>query len=208
VFEPRTNDQRVGHSEYQALVDLHPDLIRQLNQLSEALDDGTDLHAVLAVLADDLLAVMPGFLGLELTLAEANTPLTLTTLTAGTSTAVRASLLLPLARMGWTTEANSTLIYYADTPHAFAALAADVRATFDLDGQVVVDQHLEPATSPPSFTDLDDLSTLNQAIGILIGRGDLTLEEAHRELHRLATENHLPPLDIAHRLIAEPDAFG
>ena len=71
MFEPRTNDQRVGHSEYQALVDLHPDLIRQLNQLSEALDDGTDLHAVLAVLADDLLAVMPGFLGLELTLAEA-----------------------------------------------------------------------------------------------------------------------------------------
>ena len=87
-------------------------------------------------------------------------------------------------------------------------MAADVRATFGLDGQVVVDQHLEPATGPPSvFTDLDDLSTVNQAIGILIGRGDLTLEQAHRELHRLAIENHLPPLDIAHRLITEPDAF-
>ena len=84
-------------------MDLHPDLIRQLNHLSEALDDGTDLHAVLAVLADDLLAVIPGFLGLELTFAEADTALTLTTLTAGTSAAVRASLLLPLAQMGWTT---------------------------------------------------------------------------------------------------------
>ncbi len=54
-------------------------LCRHLGALTDARDDPrTDLQAVLAVLADDLTAVVPSFLGLSMTLHLDGDPITLT----------------------------------------------------------------------------------------------------------------------------------
>jgi hypothetical protein len=178
-------------------VDFDPILIRHLNSLTEEVEGtGNDLHTILDVLVDDLTAAIPSFLGLDATLTVSGAPITLTTM--DTSTPVRSSLLLPLFEMGATTP-STTVIYYAGTPGAFTKMAIDVRRAYDLDGEVVLDQHLNPA-SRPGIAGLDELTVINQAIGILIGRGR-TRGQARTELQRRAHARKQTEFQTAAQLI-------
>ena len=178
-------------------------LTDELDSLTEALDDpGTDLLAVLDVLTDDVSAVIPSFLGLTMTLLLDGNPLTLTAVDEELTSSVKASLTLPLGAL--TAAASGTVVLYAANPGAFVDLAEDSRRIFGLDGQVVIDAHLPSLAdpiSPAGITGLDDLSVINQAIGVLIELGR-TPREAEAELRRRAAEDRRTVLDAAERLLA------
>ena len=146
-------------------------LSRDLSALTEALDNpGTDLQAVLAVLADDLRAVVPSFTGLAMTVRVGGNPVTLVAVEPlGTHTA-GASLQLPLEVFG-AGPAGGTVVFYAANPGAFVDLGADSRRIFSLDGQVVIDGNLTSDLGHPGIRGLTEATALNRAIGILIEQG-------------------------------------
>jgi len=174
-------------------VALFHDVTNQLDVLTEALEDpGTDLQAVLAVLVDDLTAAVPSLLGLHLTITVAGDPVILSaTLSAGSVAA--ASLHVPLDELTAGGE-GGTVTIYAGRAGAFVGLAADIRHACGLDGQVVVDGHLDEPLStgrnavPTSgITGLREFSLINLAIGILIGQGRPP-QTARAELQRRAEQ--------------------
>jgi hypothetical protein len=180
-------------------LDFHPRLIHHLDTLTEGLRDGSDLHAILAVLVDDLTEAVPSFLGLDLILTTAADALvTVSTMDHSRARQVRASLLLPLGLMG-VGYPGTTVVYYAATPGEFTDLAAATHARYELDGNVVLDEHLTPAAAP-GITGLDELDTINQAIGVLIWQGH-TPDEARAALQRIATRGKLTLLEAAARLL-------
>jgi hypothetical protein len=161
-------------------------LSEQLSALTDALDHpGTDLQAVLAVLVDDLMIAVPSFLGLTLTLRLGGDPITLTAIDADRAATAGASLQLPLDHLAGAGP-DSVAVFYAASPGAFVEMAAETRRTYCLDGQVVMDSHLaNPATGVAGLSGLDDLATINQAVGVLIDQGHRP-DKAHDELLRRA----------------------
>jgi len=153
-------------------VDYPHDFTTQFDFLTEALDDpGTDLSAVLTVLVDDVRAAIPSMLGLTITITETGNPVTVSSAEPDPRT-VGASLHLPLNVMT-AADPGSTVTFYAAQPGAFVDLAADIRHTYHLNGQVVLDEHLHEAlpTGHSGITGLTEFSLINRGIGVLIGRG-------------------------------------
>ncbi len=140
-------------------------LLAQLDSLSAGFDgDGTDLHAILEVLIDDLAEAVPSFTGLTATMRVNGVAVTFTALAPHAQSTSRASMLLPTADG----DSGHSLVFYATSPGAFAELAADARAASGLDGRIVVDGHLPP----PAHSDgLEEMAEINQAIGVLIEAG-------------------------------------
>lgn len=172
-------------------MDLPNALIDDLTLLSDALDDPvTDLQAVLDVLADDLAAAVPSYLGLTVTLYVDGNAVVFSTLDAGNTVEIRASLLLPLAPLGATISTGS-VIFYSGADGAFIDLADDARWIFNLNGHPVLDAHLPSAAAlaePPGIRGLADLGDINQAVGMFVEEG-LTPPQAHTELRRRAIGN-------------------
>ena len=178
-------------------------LVDQLSGLSEELDyAGTDLQALLEVLAKDLSAAVSSALGVTMTLQMDGVPVTLTAIDEDLALLTGASLAFPLvlppgARTG------AHVVFYARNPGAFVDLAADVQRLHGLDGRTVLDGHLPSASHPPQrsgITGLTELSDLNQAIGVLITQGH-TPAEARAELHRRAAGPYGVP-DVARQVLS------
>lgn len=107
------------------------------------------------------------------------------TITAVDSHTAAASILLPL---GVPSTAGDHIVLYAHNPGAFTDLAADARTVLGAGGDIVMDGHLPPPTASAtdaSAADLADRSTIDQAVGFLIGQGHPP-EEAMVELRRRA----------------------
>lgn len=160
--------------------------------LTEALDEhGTDIALSLHRLTLDAAAAVSSYLGLSVVVSQSDTPLTITTLTDGTVVAdicTSLHVLLPVTEPG---RAPVALILYAATPGAFVDLAADMawlKASPMI--EVTLDEHLLSATGRETATQLLAASDINQAIGVLIGRG-YTAHEAHREIDTHAATNDI-----------------
>jgi hypothetical protein len=155
-------------------VDFPHDVTDQFNGLTDALEDpGTDLQTVLAVLVDDLRAAIPSVLGLTATITQAGDAVTLTSAEPDVPAAAAASLHVPLDEVT-AAGSGSTVTFYAARWGAFVDLAADIRYAYGLDGQVVIDGHLDDyvsAAGTPGVTGLAELLVINRAIGVLIGQG-------------------------------------
>ncbi|MGS0687292.1 ANTAR domain-containing protein [Nakamurella sp. GG22] len=184
-------------------------LADDLDVLTQALGDPVlDLGAVLGVLTDDLLAVVPSYLGLSMTLQVDRTPVTFTFLTAAGCADVRASLWLPLVPPG-APGRGGNVVFFAATSGAFRDLADDARWMFTLYGQAVLDGHL-PSAGPAGREDsssLGDFSDINQAIGVLIAMGHAA-PEAQDELHRRARSCQRTLLETARDLLGTVGASG
>jgi len=146
----------------------------QFDVLADALEDpGTDLRAVLTVLVDNLREAVPSVLGLTVTITQAGDSVTLYSSDADVPAIAAASLHIPLTELT-AADPGSTATFYAARPGAFMDLAADIRYAYGLNGQVVLDQHLNdplPATTAAGgtgMTGLVELSVINRAIGVLI----------------------------------------
>jgi hypothetical protein len=196
-------------------VDFPTALLHDLLHLSSSvgLDDdavGAPLTATVAALR----AAVPSYRGLCLTIVENGNPIRLVAfLPPQDGESMATSLRLPLAALAPGFHVDCQIVFYAATPGAFVDLAADLsyaltiptitgsrppRPTHspELDGHqgtdhrdghrpIVLDGDLPPATLVSGVTGLDDLSTINRAVGILIGRGNHP-DEAHATLRRHA----------------------
>jgi hypothetical protein len=163
-------------------------LAADLGILTAALDEpGADVLHSLHQLGVDAQAAVPSYLGLSVTVDGSDPPLTFTTLEDGAAENVRTSLRLTLPGIGDGRAAPLVaLILYAGTPGTFVDLAADLAwLTGRPPGDFVLDQHLSLPAGSGTGTYLRTASVINQAIGVLIGRG-YTPGQADRELNTRA----------------------
>lgn len=188
-------------------MELSAALTADINDLctSVATDPDTVIDPLRA-LNRDLRLTTRSFLGLELTLLDHGRAISLASFEPGVQFEdIVTSLHLPLSLLNPTTRASavtngstgqeSALTLYAGRPGALVDLAADL--TYALApgqpqsksadgpglgaGEVRLDQDLIPRSLTPGVTGIDDVTTINRAVGLLIGQGQ-TPEEAHRDL--------------------------
>ncbi len=162
----------------------------ELGLLTQALDlPGTDVADTLTRLAADAQTAVGSYLGLSVAITADGSAFDITVLSEGTQPDdVRTSLLVPLssADAGANSAAAVALILYAATPGAFIDLAADLSW---ITGRDLLDFPLdEHRTLPPSYSypgPVAAMSDINQALGVLIGRGS-TPDQAERDLYERA----------------------
>ncbi len=183
-------------------------LAADLGILTAALDEpGADVLQSLHQLGLDAQAAVPTYLGLSVTVDGSDPPFTFTTLEDGTADDVRTSLRLTLPGVGDGPAAPSVaLTLYAGTPGTFVDLTADLAwLTGRPPSDFALDQHLSVPDGSDTGTYLRAASVINQAIGVLIGRG-YTLGQAHRELDTQAdsagTDRHITAQFILDALTA------
>ena len=178
-------------------------LAADLGLLTAALDQpGADITHSLHLLAADVVAAIPTYLGLSVTVDGTDPPFTFTTLSEGVVTGdVRTSLGLALPRDVSVLPA-AVLVLYAGSPGTFVDLAADLAwlTTRPLN-DFVLDQHLPAAAERGSATGLLEVSVINQAIGVLIGRG-YTPEKAERYLTAEGADAGISRHAVSQRILA------
>jgi hypothetical protein len=167
-------------------------LSAQLGALTSALDDpAIDLQVVIAALTADVTAAVPSFLGLTMTLLLDGRPATVTAIDADLAASAGASLQLPLDPLAGAAP-GSSVVFYAGRPGAFVDLATDTRYAYGLESDVVLDAHLTPLSQAvrahPGVYGSDEMTLINQAVGVLIGQGYFP-DEAHDELLRRAAHH-------------------
>jgi hypothetical protein len=184
-----------------------PGLAAELDLLTQALDmPGTDVAETVMGLAADARTAVDSYLGLSVAITANRSQFDLTVLDERTgSDDIHTSLLIPLATaagVGRTGPASVALILYASTPGAFIDLAADLSwITGRTLTEFRLDEHL---THPSDHTDpapLGTMSAINQALGVLIGRGS-SPEQAERDLYARAASAGIEPLGAATLILA------
>jgi hypothetical protein len=160
-----------------------------LGLLNEALDQpDIDVADTLTRLAADTKAAVSSFLGLAIRTLTDGEAVALTVFDDSVEprdVATSLRIALPPGQLAHGDTAPMSLTLYARTPGAFVDLAADLRwMTHGAKRAFVLDDDVTPADSPTP-RGLRALSTINQAIGVLIGRGDSPWE-ASRNLDVLA----------------------
>jgi hypothetical protein len=131
----------------------------------------------------DAQAAVPTYLGLNVTVDRSDPPFTFTTFEEGAADGARTSLRLTLPGVGdgWASP-SVALTLYARTPGTFVDLAADLAwLTGRPPSDFALDQHLNLPAGSDAGTSLRAASVINQAIGVLIGRG-YTPRQAHSRL--------------------------
>jgi hypothetical protein len=167
-------------------------LAADLGILTAVLDEpAADVLHSLHRLGVDAPAAVPTFLGLSVTAAGSDPPFTFTIFEEDAADGVGASLSLTLPGVdeGWASP-SVALILYARTPGTFVDLAADLAwLTGRPSSDFALDQHLSVPAGSDGGTSLRAASVINQAIGVLIGRG-YTPRHAHAKLDNQADRAH------------------
>jgi len=163
-------------------------LAADLSILTAALDEpGADVLHSLHQLGVDAQAAVPSYLGLSVIVDGSDRPFTFTTVEDGAADDVRTSLRLTLPSVGVGVGDGRTppwvaLTLYAGTPGTFVDLTADLAwLTGRPPTDFALDQHLSVPAGSDAGTYLRAASVINQAIGVLIGRG-YPPEQARQEL--------------------------
>lgn len=184
-------------------------LAAELSILSQTLENpGNSIAQSMQRLSDEISDAVESYLGLTVTIAPGTTPITFTTLRDGAQPAsVRTSARFTLTRAAAGSVGTGpviSLIVYAATPGAFVDLAADLawitranpaHITLDQDLTVVFEM---PTTAPSA------VAMINQAIGVLIGRGH-SPEQAYQRLSRPSASGVVNRLDAAAGVLASLD---
>ncbi len=177
---------------------------------SAATDPDTVLDPLRA-LNRDLRLISRSYLGLELILLAGGRAITVASFEPGVQVDdIASSLHLPLAllhpaletpaaaEVHGSADQESALIVYAGRPGALVDLAADLTYALapghpgeprskpagglgSAPRAVSLDQHLTPQSLTPGVTGTEDASTVNRAVGLLMGQGQ-TQAKAHRDL--------------------------
>jgi hypothetical protein len=190
------------------------------------LDDVLD--ASLAALTADIEAAVPSYLGIQLTIRQNGHPVTLTRITSDRPATT--SLRIPLTVLGPRFDPDSRVTLYAATAGAFVDLAADLsyalhlptstdrsthagrskghdRLLGQLDGnrRITLDADVSPNPLVSGVSGLSGLSTINRAIGVLIGHGHHP-DHAGHTLRCYASSEGLEPHSYAARLLGRDRA--
>jgi hypothetical protein len=183
-------------------VDISTALVHDLKNLMTVLDQvDLDLEGSLRALRSDAQHAVSSFVGLSLTLVVDGQRVTLTSVDEDSDLLpIASSLRVPLGVAGSTT--GPDLVLYATTAGAFVDLAADL--TYALAAsptELRVDQDLAPASTRSGLSGVAELSMINRAIGVLMGRG-LSPEEARARLEQQAGRSRLKLFQAAAYLIS------
>ncbi|HEY6683694.1 MAG TPA: hypothetical protein VI030_12005 [Propionibacteriaceae bacterium] len=185
------------------------------------LDDALD--ASLAAFTADIEAAVPSYLGIQLTILQNGHPVTLTRIRPHRTATT--SLRIPLTVLGPRFDPDSRVTLYAATAGAFVDLAADLsyalhvptstdRSTdagssegddqrhgqVDGNRRITLDADVPPNPPVSGVSGLSQLSTINRAIGVLIGHGHHP-DHAGHTLRRRAFRQGLEPHSYAARLL-------
>jgi hypothetical protein len=176
-------------------------LADDIRELFENLEESSfDACSSLASLRKDLKLIIRSSLGFTLRLGGSQ-PVTLTSVDYFVQTSdIATSLRFPLSWMG-PDEVGSSIVFYAGAPGALVDLAADL--TFELSlppDSLRLDDDLTPDLLESGVVGMVEASTVNHAIGALIGRGH-TSETAQTELRRQAGEAQQSVYHSATRLL-------
>lgn len=95
---------------------------------------------------------------------------------------------------------DGDITFYASAPHAFSRLASDLAEALGLFPSAL-DQRPQRPVEPlhPAVRGLQDLAVINEAVGILVGRG-LRLDRARAEMRRRADLAGTGLLAAAHEI--------
>jgi hypothetical protein len=182
---------------------INPALVRDLNTLTAPTGTGAhELALVVQSMEDAATLAIRSLLGWKLTLGQFGQDVTLTALQPWVEPEdIRASLLLPVeSATGRAFEGTMTL--YAGRAGAFLLLVHDLASPVDLaSGAVRLDHDLTPDVHS-GIRGLAEWSTINQAIGVLVGRGD-TPPGAQRRLRQDAATAGYSVHTAALRLLSE-----
>jgi hypothetical protein len=159
-------------------------LAAELGILTAALEEpGADVLHSLHRLGVDAQAAVSSYLGLSV-IVEGGSPFTFSTLEDGAADKVRTSLrlTLPVGVGEGRAAPLVALIFYAARPGTFVDLAADLAwLTGRPPSEFALDQHLSDPAGSAGGTSVRAASVINQAIGVLIGRG-YSPRQAHSKL--------------------------
>jgi hypothetical protein len=186
-------------------------LAADLAALRAALDEpAPDIGQGLRQLAATVTAAVPSYLGLSVVVTRHHSSFTSTLLDdGGTAGDVGTSILLAWPKPGDRRDvAAVAFILYARSPGAFVDLAADAAwLTGGPPIEFVLDAHLRTPTEPNPATPIAAESAINQAIGVLIGRG-FTAEQANLELDARAAHGGTERVTAAHIVLARISRDG
>jgi hypothetical protein len=176
-------------------------LAEDIRELFDSLEESSsDAYSSLASLRRDLKLIVRSSLGFTLLLGGSQ-PVTLTSVDYLVRPRdIATSLRIPLWWIG-PEEANSSIVFYAGVPGALVDLAADLAFGLSLPHERLgLDEDLTPGILESGVVGMQEASTINQAIGALIGRGH-TCETAQEELRRQAGEARQSVYNRATRLL-------
>jgi hypothetical protein len=169
-------------------VTINAALAAELEILTAALDQpGTDIARSVRQLALNAAAGVTTYLGLSVLVGRSDPPFAFTALADGVAADdVGTSLRVELP--GLVDQLTVAVNLYAGSPGAFVDLAADLAwLTARPLSDFVLDQHLTIPAPSNTGTQLHAASIINQAMGVLIGRGH-TPEQAHQQLDSQAAD--------------------
>jgi hypothetical protein len=179
--------------------------LHHLHRLASSCDgDLGELAEHIADVTEMLEQAVPGSAGLQLTVVQAGLPVTLDAtplITEGDPAATSLGVPLPLLSPAF--EPGGRVVFYSTVPGALVDLAVDLaRLLSRTDAAAVeLDADLPLVHGGPPLTGLDDVVTVNRALGVLIDQGQRP-DEAHQALHDRAAAHGLTPLALARRLLA------
>lgn len=171
-------------------MEINAALAAELALLTEALDDpGADVAGSLLRLATDARGAVASYRGLMVVIARSDPPVTFAAFADGAeSDEIRTSLMVTSATMTQDSLPRVSVILFAAVPGAFIDLAADLAWMTDRPlTDVILDQHLSVRVDGHGRDTLQKASAINQALGVLIGRG-YTPEQADLELAARAAD--------------------
>ena len=165
----------------------------ELVLLSDALDiDGVDVASTMELLASAVVAAVPSYVGMSVRVTSPHGHVELvTTGDRDPIESVETSARIPLASLHPTLVLPVVIVLYASVPGAFVDLAVDLAwiTGRSLD-DIGLDADLASAASDEAIASLSSLSIIDQAVGVLVGRG-LTPEEALAELDAAGSRTSL-----------------
>jgi len=186
-------------------VNIPPSVLAELALLSDVLDSPSfDISETLSRLVADVAASLPSFIGISILVGDPETRLEVTTIENSAQAArIRTSLRFPLREgdvAGAHGGASGELIVFAAQPGALVDLAADLAWLTRLPlADARLDEDLGGPDSTSRERSLSRLSTINQALGVLMG-GGLTQEESVAELatraEKAGLDRHLVAAEI------------
>ena len=209
-----THDQRADPLPRSITLEIPRDLLTSLRDLTTGV--GGDDHAVgefLQALVRELEKAVASYRGLQLTISQNGFPVVLTAYADGHDGAALTSLRVPLVLVGSGFATESRVVFYAGTSGAFVDLAADLTYAFDQAPRALgraadhptppsirLDADLPPGSRTFGLDGVAELSTINEAVGVLIDQGH-DPDHAHEDLRGDAARAGLEPHAWAARLL-------
>jgi hypothetical protein len=176
------------------------DLFSDLAVPDPATGQPVDLQASLAALTASVKHAVPSYRGLALILVIDEQPVSMTAAERGDTSDIATSLCVSLA---WVPllRTDSQITFYASVPGTFVDLAADLDLALG-GGSLHLDEDI-PSALVSDLTGVRKLSTINEAVGVLIGHGH-TPDGAQRELRHMADTTRISIHRAAEAVIENP----